>query len=618
MKLQEVTAYNLRSQNILNESWDTLTESQRIYIGRWERELWPLLEEYVRVCEADLTPDQIKNIFTSAEQQTSGQKTGLGKAAGAAGAVLKLPIDIAKKVDAKINELGRMAQNAGPIKNADAKFEQLKKDITAKNGDSKIVQGIQKVSDWAKENPGKASLAVGILTAIAAFAGGPAGGAAAGLILRSTNELLKGESLSTAVGKSIKTAAYGAIAGWALEGIGDWLEGLRYEVVPFEKAPGLVNLEVDFTKTFKIPGFSEVKELGSMVVPEDRLADFTSLLDGLKDATAATGSTSDPVALDMFNQLWDFAEEFDTAQFLRDMNLQNDLAQQIAAQNDAFYQNLTMANNAIAAAAQGTATGKIDSKDIKVDGEPLSDEEPKEALSMEDRFDLYVESLNEGPLDAIKQKAKDITQQVTANKLMKAWKAAGEPTDTGSIVNILASAGVSNDQIAAIGQEQKVKLSAPAKAPAADKAAPQAGGEQPAASQAGGEQPTSTPTVQKGDTKKIGGATYKWEGALWVDTATNKPVGIAKAMEIGLGNPKLDPIIAAAKKDPALAKLIKAQVTAKGVKAGTSAAKQAADAGVKGTEVVKTKANTKVSKAPAPKPAAPKPAAPKPELRVVK
>jgi hypothetical protein len=608
MKLQEVTAYNLRSQNILNESWDTLTESQRIYIGKWERELWPLLEEYVRVCEADLTPDQIKNIFTSAEQQTAGQKTGLGKAAGAAGAALKLPIDIAKKVDDKINELGRMAQNAGPIKNADAKFEKLKKDIAANNPDSKIVQGVQKVSDWAKENPGKASLAIGILTSIAAFSGGWAGGAAAGLILRASKDLLQGEKLSTAVGKSIKTAAYGAIAGWALEGIGDWLEGLRYEVIPFEKAPGLSNLEVDFTKTFKIPGFTEVKELGSMVVPEDRLADFTSLLDGLKDATAATGSTSDPVALDMFNQLWDFAKEFDKAQFLRDMNLQNDLAQQIAAQNDAFYQNLTMANNAIAAAAQGTATGKIDSKDIKVDGEPLSDEEPKEALSMEDQFDLYVESLNEGPLDAIKQKGKDITQQVTANKLMKAWKAAGEPTDTGSIINILASAGVSDDQIAAIGQEQKVKLSAPAKAPAADKAAPQAGGEQSA----------SAPTVQKGDTKEIGGATYKWEGALWIDTATNKPVGIAKAMEIGLGNPKLDPIIAAAKKDPALAKLIKTQITAKGVKAGTSAAKQAADAGVKGTEVVKTQANTKVSKAPAPKPAAPKPAAPKPKLKVVK
>jgi len=47
MKLQEVTAYNLRSQTILNESWETLTENQRIYVGKWEKELWPLLEEYV-------------------------------------------------------------------------------------------------------------------------------------------------------------------------------------------------------------------------------------------------------------------------------------------------------------------------------------------------------------------------------------------------------------------------------------------------------------------------------------------------------------------------------------------------------------------------------------------
>ena len=64
---------------------------------------------------------------------------------------------------------------------------------------------------------GKASIAVGILTTVAAFAGGPMGGAAAGLILRSTKDLLQGEKLSTAVGKSVKTAAYGAPAGMVLK-----------------------------------------------------------------------------------------------------------------------------------------------------------------------------------------------------------------------------------------------------------------------------------------------------------------------------------------------------------------------------------------------------------------
>ena len=220
MKLQEVTAYNLKSATILNEGWQDLTESQRIYVGRWEKELWPLLEQYTKLSEATLTTDQIQSIFKGAEAQANADgdnRNALGKAGAAAGAVAKLPVDVAKKIDAKINELGRMAKNAGPVKNADAKFAQLKKDISAKNSDSKVVQGIQKVSDWAKANPGKASLAVGILTTIAAFAGGPLGGAAAGLVLRSTKDLLQGEDLSSAVGKSVKTAAYGALAGAAFK-----------------------------------------------------------------------------------------------------------------------------------------------------------------------------------------------------------------------------------------------------------------------------------------------------------------------------------------------------------------------------------------------------------------
>ena len=85
------------------------------------------------------------------------------------------------------------------------------------------------------------------------------------------------------------------------------------------------------------------------------------------------------------------------------------------------------------------------------------------------------------------------------------------------------------------------------------------------------------------------GKEYKWMGALWVDTATNKPIGIIPSMQQGLPNPKLDPIIAAAKKDPAMAKLIKQQVTSKGIDAGTAGAQKAAQAGVKGTEPLDAK-----------------------------
>jgi len=685
MKLQEVTSYNLKSTTILNEGWQDLTESQRLYLGRWEKELWPLLEEYVKVAEATLTVDQIQDIFKGAEAQANADgdnRNLLGKAGAGAAAVAKLPVDIAKKVDAKINELGKMAQNAGPVKNMDAKFEELKKKIG--DSDSKISAGIKKVSDWAKENPGKASVAVGILTAVAAFAGGPMGGAAAGLILRSTKELLQGEKLSGAIGKSIKTAAYGAIAGWALEGIGDWLEGMRYDAVPYDKAPGLTSFKVGFEKELSFPGFSSVKELGSMAIPETKVEEFTALLDTLKDATAATGTTEDPAALEAFNKLWNFGKSFDTKQFIDDMNLTNEIAQNVAASNDAFLQNLTAANSIIAAAAQGsmqTVDGKSKSE-LEVGGKPVEPEQgeldlqgggnakPAESLDMEDRFEQFLAEADpaqgELPLDnpnslgakakrglgnlakgalgavkgaagKVKAGAKELGSVVTAKKLNKAWKAAGEPMDSASIMNILGDAGLSNDQIATIGQTAKVDLKpgASKEEPKADATAePKAdatadagatdapAGDTPAGDAPAGDDKVSYPTgtpddpvkatggdypdepdaapagtapkaVAKGDTMKAkDGKEYKWMGALWVDVATNKPIGIIPSMAQGLPNPKLDPIIAAAKKDPAMAKLIKQQVASKGVEPGTAGAQKAAQAGVKGTEPLDAKGVT--------------------------
>jgi len=597
MKLQEVTAYNLRSQNILNESWDTLTESQRIYIGKWERELWPLLEEYVRVCEADLTQDQIKNIFTSAEQQAAGQKTGIGKAASAAGAALKLPVELAKKVDAKINELGRMAQNAGPVKNADQKFEELKKQITANNSDSKIVQGIQKISDWAKENPGKASLAVGILTTMAAFAGGPAGGAAAGLILRASKDLLQGEKLSTAVGKSIKTGVYGALAGMAFKELTDNVvdniaSAQNAELDAMEaamKAENFQNAKADLFADLgmdvnALDGASKITMNGNLnqfyysydtVIPPDMMPQYEALADAMRSADSFSpehyaaaakfhdfmgGLVNTPEAKNL-TAAWDALKEIPKDQLTSD-NLTTLINQ--ADSGSEILDTLIQTGDTAAAAAQGAIQTVDDNAKKAQTAKPVDPETKKEleaeaetkaeSLTIEEKYELY---LQEGPLadklkgaagkaagavkgaagkaaGAVKQAGKDITQQVTANKLMKAWKAAGEPTDTGSIVNILASAGVSDDQIATIGQEQKVKLPAPTKAPAADKAAvPQAGGEQPAAApQAGGEQPAAAPQAGGAvDVKSIAAEIKKLppEAVQEIKAALQKEIGTPAA-----------------------------------------------------------------------------------------
>ena len=629
MKLNEVTGPNSRTASILNEGYQDLNEAQILYLGKFEKELWPLVEQYTKLAEAELTKQQVLDIFGGAEQVAmdgGDNKTMAGKVGAGAAAAAKLPIDLAKKVDAKINQLGKLAKNAGPVKNADQKFADLKKQITANNSDSKVVQGIQKISDWAKENPGKASIAVGILTTIAAFAAGPAGGAAAGLILRSTKELLQGEDLSTAVGKSVKTAAYGAIAGWALDGLGDWLEGIRADSVPYDKVPGLTTVNVDMRSTFEVPGFSQVRELGAIVVPKERAQEFLDLVTQVKGGD--TGA---------FNEIYKFAKSFDVQDAIKDMNVANAASKALAIANDDFLANLTNANDAIAALAQGTVTGKMDAKDIKVDGEPMQgeldlkgggmaqpvdknfDKDQKlsdfgkvgETMSMEERFELYLAEAEpaqgELPLNnpntlgakmkrglgkaasavggKIKQTAKNVGNKVTADKLTKAWKKLGEPLDSGSIANILADAGMSNDQIQSIGQTSKVELEPTADASGADTAQKGADTAQPTAKAAPG---VKDAPVAKGTVVNKGGKDYEWAGALWIDAATKKPLGVQSSYDMGLPNPKFTAIINAAKKDPELAKLIKVQLTAKGVKPATAGAAKAATAGVKGTEKLKT------------------------------
>ena len=673
MKLTEVTGYNSKTAQILKEGFQDLTETQIVYLNRWEKELWPLVEQYVNEAAQQLTPDQIQDIFKGAESvaDASGEnKNTLGKAAGAVGAAAKLPIDIAKKVDAKINELGKMAQNAGPVKNMDQKFEQLKKDITANNSDSKIVQGIQKVSDWAKENPGKASIAVGVLTTIAAFAGGPMGGAAAGLVLRASKDLLQGEKLSTAVGKSVKTAAYGALAGMAIQGLTDNMidniaTGSEAEADAmldgFEKAnfqasvdgaaaeagldAGVLDGAMNYSSEGNINGFYYNYDF---TMTADQVEKFKALKDAVTNS-----KTFSPEFYKAAGELHGFlstAQQANTdlsalartiANIPKDVLTgdQMDAAIAVLDNADEAIEKIMAVGGGAASAAQG-ALATVDDNNKKMHKvKPIDPEEKKqlelslkggedspaddkvavrgtESVDFSNDMDvLFDEWLREAdpaqgelPLNnpnttgakvkrgfgnlvkgakgavskaagKVKAGAKELTSNVTAAKLNSQWKKMGEPTDAGSIYNLLTTFGMDDAMVQQIATGAKVELK-----PSGDaKTVTTAPGKDAGASKTGDAADTTTSTVKKGDVQEIGGVQYKWEGALWVNVSTNKPVGIIPAIELGLPNPKIDPIVAAAKKDPELAKLIKAQITSKGVEAGTAGAAKAAKAGVKGT-----------------------------------
>ncbi len=70
----------------------------------------------------------------------------------------------------------------------------------------------------------------------------------------------------------------------------------------------------------------------------------------------------------------------------------------------------------------------------------------------------------------LKTKAQNLTQNVTADKLTQAWKAAGSPTDSNAVADIMTKAGVNADIVSKIYTD--MKLPAPGKAGTADKVEP--------------------------------------------------------------------------------------------------------------------------------------------------
>jgi hypothetical protein len=251
------------SRKILAESVSGLDLEQRKIVEGVYNELKPLIE-------ASLTSDQINQLFGEVEKAATASgsnRTLLGKGKDAVGK----GVDVAKQANELINKAGRWLQNTKPVQAFDQKFEDLKRKINTKFPDSKVLDMISNMGIYAKNNPGKTAFIVGVLTAIAALAGGPIGGAIAGQVLRGSVELLKGEKLSTAIGKGVKTAVLGFLTGAIADKLGSWLSGLRAEVVPFDD--GLTQVTFNAAQEIKGPGFEWTRTLdlkNITVVPDDR------------------------------------------------------------------------------------------------------------------------------------------------------------------------------------------------------------------------------------------------------------------------------------------------------------------------------------------------------------
>lgn len=411
---------------MVNKNVTLLVESVSIGMDRQQKMIVEnVVKHFSTLIEASVDPSQIKTIFAQVEKQSSESgknRTVLGKSK-----------DFVSLVNTTINNVGKWLQDTTPVKAFDQKFENLKRSVQQKFGDdSKVISGVKTLGELAKKHPIKTAAIIGVMTVIASLASGPFGGAIAGQILRGTAELLKGEKLSTAIGRGMKTAAFGYLAANVIAELGDWLSGIRANIVYDENTA-----KVSFGARTEIrgPNYSWTKTISGVAVrvtKED--AEFiNTLMDTLEN-----GRPEEKVAA--FDSLDVLATDIRTTDYIK--NLRELGVQSI--NNDELYQFMQTASKGLQAASQGAAASSGNKK-------------ANESKDLKYKKLFYIveqKTLIEGPMtDTIQQSAKslaskigtagkNLTTKVTADKLYSAWQKAGSPTDVAELQNFLKTQGI--------------------------------------------------------------------------------------------------------------------------------------------------------------------------------
>jgi hypothetical protein len=158
-----------------------------------------------KIVEAQLTPDQIQQIFQGAQNiETAGgaNRTMIGKGK-----------DAATAVGQAWEELKTKAQTSKPIDGFEKKYDALANRLKqATGGDQGAMKYVQYYRDFAKKHPIAQGVVYAALIAAIGLSGAGLGGAAALGLLKMTDKLLQGDKFTSAAYSGAKTGglAYGA------------------------------------------------------------------------------------------------------------------------------------------------------------------------------------------------------------------------------------------------------------------------------------------------------------------------------------------------------------------------------------------------------------------------
>jgi hypothetical protein len=420
--------------NLLLESiCHSMTLEQRRIVEGIVKELRPLNE-------IALNPNQVQQIFQTAQQDSTtagGNRTAIGQGK-----------DVAVKVNDTINKVGKWLQDTRPVQGFDKKFEQLK--TIAGKKFPQLDKQLTSMGAWAKQNPGKTAAIIGILTTIAALAGGPIGGAIAGQVLRGTTELLKGEKVSTAIGKGLKSAAFGYLTGAVLDTIGDWLRTWTLNMVQY--TPDI--RQAKFSWSEKI-SWGDSANGGSQTISKSLDSGYflNADADRLSQLVKTFNSTGNPATkIQTFEEFKKLLAKCAEPEYFERATITDKLDRALAIANNKLYQNTVELTKDIAAGAQGAvqaATGNTKKPAATTTPESINRNFGSVQLTNEGIGDMFKKAAGKVGQWA-QTKGQNLTTKVTADKLQSAWKKAGSPTDSDEIAKILQSAGVNTKIITQI------------------------------------------------------------------------------------------------------------------------------------------------------------------------
>lgn len=382
--------------------------------------LWESVGRTIK--EAALTPAQITQLFQQIEQGATaagGNRTAIGQTKDAAVAAA-----------GAWNNLKNKIYDSAPMQNFAAAYDQAAEKLKqATGGDQGAMQYVEKYRAFAKKHPLIQSFLYTALIAAAGISSAGLGGAAALALLKTTDKALQGEDIRSALYSGAKTGAlaYGASklgdlirGGDQAQQAADVAGGLDadqtelakyllkyYSPEEFDYVPSGTNINVVSKATGQLMANYDVSDVG--LFPDEFLAGINKLV--AADPSAALSSTASTAARTAKDAAFD-------AQY-PNFESRNYTLEQVTA----LFEHIVIAEGLFDTFKTGGTVNTAFKKTSQQVGQGIK----QGAATVGQQ---------------IQRVGRNITTKTTADKLQSAWKAAGSPTDSEAIIDLLQAQGI--------------------------------------------------------------------------------------------------------------------------------------------------------------------------------